>query len=140
MKIVDATMPLKFEITKKHVAQAKCKDPKQCVIAQAMRAALGDYIQEFEVGARITKVTFAGRVVRYETPAALRLALRHFDQTGHWDLPEGSYALRKPSKGKRLGDGGGRTGSGPHATKRPKKRHAMPTRYVDRVNAKKDAA
>lgn len=136
LKVVDATMPLKFEITKQNVASAKCKDPKQCVIAQAMRAALGDYIEEFEVGAFVTKVTFAGRVVRYRTPIVLARALRHFDRTGRWDLPPGMYGLRPLSASRRLGQSAGRTKNGKANPKAPKKRQSLPTRFVDRVIVK----
>lgn len=130
MKVVDATRPLVFRITAKHIAAAKCKDPQQCVTAQALRDALGDHLEQFEVGGRITKVWTTDKIVRYETPAALRLALIEFDKTGRWNLPLGTYQVRKPAKGRRLGESGGRTRTGPHKTKRAKKRHAVPTRHT----------
>ncbi len=102
MRIVNATKPLRFEITKASIKAAKCKDPGQCVIAQGLREALPEgLIDGFQVGAKITKIfSREGQVItRYSTPKLLAAALKYFDLTGRWSLEPGVYTLRPLNKG-----------------------------------------
>jgi hypothetical protein len=103
MQAKDATSSISFQITPKHIRAAKCKNPRECVIAQALRQALPDYLAEIIVGASITKmVMMDGTVLRYYTPENLRAALKSFDKRGIWNLPTGVYKLRVPPPSLRL--------------------------------------
>lgn len=108
--VFDAQSPLSFEITEESIKNAKCKDPSQCVIAQGLRAALGDFIQAVEVGASIIKVWgYDNTCRRYGTPSVLRRALIEFDRnfekhgTVRWNLPVGKYTLLPPCPSAQLG-------------------------------------
>jgi hypothetical protein len=100
---VDATRPLTFKITKAFIALAKCKDPSQCVVAQAVMALLGDFFDGIEVGTNITKLYTPSKETRYSTPSSLRNAIRVWDKTGKWNLPEGEYTLLPVPPSDRLG-------------------------------------
>lgn len=84
VKVVDAVKPLTFNVTAVHHAYAKCKDPSNCVIAQAVKDSnIGEFgLENIFVGATITKIRLGDRVIRYRTPAKLRAALIEFDNTG----------------------------------------------------------
>jgi len=140
----DSTSPLRFTITKKHAKDAVCRDPQKCVVAVAVREALPDHVSEIHVGSKITKVVDThGLVIRYGTPQKLAKALRWFDTSGLWDLPEGDYHLNPPSADKRLGAWKAlkrKKGKKPTAKKRKGgfllwagKR--IPTRHVTRVES-----
>lgn len=119
MKVKDATKTLHFRITEVHVAAALSdietkfdgeRVGNHCVIAQAMTDALGDFFVKVDVGSAVTKVfTREGWVIRYETPAVLRSALRTFDdavkqgKAPTWDLPAGDYYMKPPTGTRRLG-------------------------------------
>jgi hypothetical protein len=100
---VDSTKPLTFKITKAFMALAKCKDPSNCVVALAVMALLGDFFDGIEVGTNITKIYTPGKETRYSTPSSLRNAIRVFDRTGSWNLPEGEYTLLPVPPSDRLG-------------------------------------
>lgn len=102
-EIKDAKKPLTFKISPKHVVVAKCGDPNNCVVAQAINDALGDYFDGVEVGSSVTKVFSPGKVVRYATPNKLKRAIPHFDITKQWDLPPGEYSLLPPPASMRIG-------------------------------------
>src|SRR4051812_41236665 len=102
-KLEDAKKPLTFKINHKHVALAKCGDPNNCVVAQAINDALGDYFDGVEVGSSVTKVYSPDKVLRYATPNKLKRAIPHFDKTKQWDLPPGEYSLLPPPKSMRQG-------------------------------------
>ena len=130
LKVRDASRQLVFHITKKHVKIAKCGDPKECVIAQAVRDALPDHVRELHVGAKITKIVdIAGHVIRYRTPVVLATALRRFDLKKGWLLPDGEYRLTPPSPSHRLGSRRGQR-TGPKVGTPKGKRHTVPTRHV----------
>lgn len=141
-KVRDATRPLAFKITKKHVKDAKCGDPEQCVIAQAIRDALPDHVAEIHVGAMVTKVVdYNGNVIRYATPPKLHDALHGFDLNRGWKLPDGDYRLNPLPPSKRLGKqaSAGASTFGPRKKKPGSKgwnqfnSKAPPTRHVVRV-------
>ena len=137
---VDATKPLTFRITKAFIAMAKCKDPAKCVIALAVMALLGDLFDGIEVGTNITKLYTPGKEIRYSTPSSLRNAIRVFDTTGMWNLPEGEYTFLPVPPSDRLGarpnrfnnkseTSNGRTG------RTMFKARALPTRRVIRASS-----
>ena len=100
--VKNATHPLTLFISPAHEERAKCKDPAQCVIAQALAdSPLGEVCEGFQVGARCTKVITSDLIVRYRTPYKLANALRTFDLTGEWGLPPGEYTLMPYDGGKR---------------------------------------
>lgn len=141
--VEDAVFPLNFTITAAHVRKALCKDPANCVIAQAVRAQYGFQFEMILVGASIIKVYMKGKVIRFATPKNLREALRRFDRTKLWDLPAGTYTIHPPTKTARLGgrpnrwkkhrkgtNGSGRQGfSG----------HELPSRWVEGLRHRKSA-
>jgi len=92
-KVVNAKVPLRFEITKKHVRLAKKCDASGCVVAQAVLDAVGEMLDNVQVGSNVTKVVTDNRVIRYTTPKSLREAIPHFDRTGEWKLKTGTYQL-----------------------------------------------
>jgi hypothetical protein len=108
MKVVDAKKPLIFKITKAHHKAAKCKDPSQCVVAQAIQDTLGEHFDRIEIGTNITKVFTPTKVIRYSTPSVLSRQIPVFDETGRWDLPfdqeyrlapvHASHRLDRPSR------------------------------------------
>jgi hypothetical protein len=91
----DANVPLTITITPEHVARAKCNDPAQCVVAQALMDHFGGMVDGFECGSNITKIySIGGKIcTRYSTGSALRRSLVNFDKTKKWDLPPGVYQL-----------------------------------------------
>jgi hypothetical protein len=101
-KTVDATESLMFVIGAVHVANAICSDTNNCVVAQAVESAVGKEA-DVEVGATVVKVYTDDKVHRYTTPLRLRKAIKHYDQTGKWSLPVGTYKLNPPSPTTRLG-------------------------------------
>lgn len=101
--VEDAIFPMYFTITSAHVRKALCKDPANCVIAQAVRAKYGFQIVGVLVGPSITKVFMKDKVLRFKTPAILARALKNFDRTELWDLPPGEYVLHVPKGGDRIG-------------------------------------
>lgn len=60
----DATKPLKFGIIEKHICEASPGDPGNCVVACAVRDALGDMFDSIEVGAHVTKVYVNNQCIR----------------------------------------------------------------------------
>jgi len=137
---VDATKPLPFRITRAHIALAKCKDPSQCVVALAVMALLGDFFDGIEVGTNITKIYSTGKETRYQTPSSLRNAIRVFDKTGLWNLPEGEYVFLPVTPSNRLGarpnrwDNKSLTSNGRKGRTMFKTR-ALPTRRVIRASS-----
>lgn len=102
--VQDATRSVMFRITKENIANACPRDPETCVVAQALSATLGDLIEGWQVGARITKLYMKGGVeVRYATPSALTQSIRAYDVTEEWKLPVGEYELLPPPPSERIG-------------------------------------
>jgi hypothetical protein len=91
--LVDARRPLALIVTNRHVELAHCGDPRACVVAQAAIDALGELFEEIQVGTNVTKIVTATKVIRYQTPWALREAIPVFDETGEWLLADGTYTL-----------------------------------------------
>jgi hypothetical protein len=102
-QIIDANTPLSLHITEEHHKKAKCGDPGQCVIAQALYDHFGPAVDGFQVGGSITRIRMDTRIIRYSTGAKLRKALIGFDKTGKWNLPPGWYTLRPLDKAYRRG-------------------------------------
>jgi hypothetical protein len=92
----DSNESLLFTITPEHVKKAKCKDPAQCVVAQALNSHFNGLLDGFIVGSRLTKIFSIGgkTCVRYSTSGALARSLKAFDETGHWSLKPGVYELK----------------------------------------------
>jgi hypothetical protein len=136
MTMKDATRPLRFVISRRHIAAAQCGDPNRCVIAEALKDALVDHVAEIHVGAAITKIVDThGDVVRYATPSMLRKALRKFDQRKGWELPTGEWELDPVPANKRLGRD---QSPGPGARRKRHRHlfgHRAPTRHVTAIGA-----
>jgi hypothetical protein len=94
--LIDSLASLFITITPEHVKKAKCKDPTQCVVAQALMAHFNGLLDGFVVGSNITKIFSIGgkTCVRYSTSGALARSLKHFDETQQWNLPPGVYELK----------------------------------------------
>lgn len=101
---------LTLHIVSDDAKKAKCKDPAQCVVAQAIRRTIGSALDFVEVGPVITKIGVSNGSLMYRlnTPASLRHALIHFDEHKTWHLPEGFYTLHPVSPSCRLGVRDGR--------------------------------
>lgn len=96
-EVKDADTILRFFIDgERHTQEAICKDPRRCVIAVALREVVPG-LEEIEVGPNITKVVIPGICYRYQTPPQLAKALINFDNTGTWNIPDGTYVLRVPT-------------------------------------------
>jgi hypothetical protein len=93
-EVIDADEGLTLKVTPAHVKRAKCGDPGQCVVAQALRDHFGPMVDGFQVGSNITKVYSGDRIIRYSTPGKLARSLRLFDRTRQWHLPPGEYTLK----------------------------------------------
>ncbi len=108
--ILDSDVPLVLNITEEHVKRAKCGDPSQCVVAQALRDHYGPAVSGFWVAGAISKIFLGMTIIRFSTPASLRHALRNFDKSapkgkrGKWDLPPGKYSLLPLAKSYRRGN------------------------------------
>jgi hypothetical protein len=101
-KLKDADRPLTFVMRESHVLWARRKNEGECAVALALADAQPT-ATHLSVGHYITKVLFdSGVCIRYHTPLRLREALKHFDQTGLWDLPPGEYSLLPPRETHRL--------------------------------------
>lgn len=135
----DATRSITIQVKPEHAKKAVCRNGKSCVVARAFEAHFGEFFEGFEVGTSITKVQCNGRVVRYTTPYSLKAHIKHFDETGRWDLPEGEYKFNPPSPTARLGGRPSRwakhqnaqSSSGQDAFRA----RAIPTRRVSRAAA-----
>lgn len=100
----DATKSLTITVTSRHIKKAVQCDGKHCVLANSFDDSnIGEFYDGVEVGITITKVTMAGRIIRYATPASLRPYIRHFDLTGQWNVPVGDYTFSPPSPTAKLG-------------------------------------
>ncbi len=113
-KIVrDAKRKLELHIGKRDIAYAQRKEHATCAAARALTRELGAL--SARVGRSKTYVQFPQGWVRYETPAALRLAIMVFDKGGTFD-PD-TYILSPPHKGQGLGEREDQP-RGPHKGKR----------------------
>lgn len=138
-KVVDATRKLAFAITAASIKQARCKDPGNCVVALAVRNALGDMFDGIEVGSSIIKVYCPGRIIRYGTPKVLRDQIPEFDRTGKWSLPVGQYILMPPAPSMKLGGRPNRWQKKPKGENKGMtvfQGRKLATRRVKRVNEK----
>lgn len=95
---VKAEEGLEFRITPEDVKLAECKNPNCCVIAVAVKRAIGPVFEEIEVGSTVTKIMTRGEVISFTTPHNLSRALRVFDNTEVWPLKPGVYALKAYDK------------------------------------------
>lgn len=133
----DATKPITIQVSPEHARKAVCRDGRNCVVAKAFEAHFGEFFEGFEIGTSITKLQCNGRVMRYGTPANLKKHIQHFDLTGRWDLPEGSYTFNPPSPSARLGGRPSRWNKhqNPNRTsgRDAFRARAIPTRRVSRV-------
>lgn len=100
--ILDANRSLPLIITEEDVKRAKKCDPNFCVIANAMFGTYPD-IENVHVGPSFTKVVRATTITRHMTPPIIKRAIAHFDRTGEWGLPPGTYTLGAVPKSQRLG-------------------------------------
>lgn len=94
--IQDSNVSLSIQITEEHVKKAVCKDPTQCVVAQALKQHFSGMLDGFIVGSNITKIFSIGgkTCVRYSTSGPLARSLKAFDETGLWNLTPGIYELK----------------------------------------------
>lgn len=133
----DATRPLVFSVTSENVEDAVCSDPSHCVLALALKDCFGDLFEDVQVGITCTKLYRGdGTVVRYRTPLALREALKTFDRSGKWLMPEGEYRLLPVAPSYRMGNPKrNRLDKMPADAKGKKKPRKKKTRTVKRVDA-----
>ena len=137
--IMDATLPMEIVIKPAHVAIAKCKDEKNCVVAQAISDRFGDVFEGVFVGSTILKVITSDKVIRYGTPSKLKRQIPVFDKTKKWDLKENEiFVLRPPCKTAILG---GRKNRWPKHQNEKRttgrdvfKARAIPSRQVTKVS------
>jgi hypothetical protein len=130
---VNANRTLTLTITAKHIKEATCKDASKCVIALAIGdSEVGQFAEGFAVGSNCTKIIIGDKVLRYKTPYKLAAALKHFDITGKWDLPEGTYTLLPYVGATRRWESARRLGGKQDVFRG---RIAAPTRYVPRIGA-----
>lgn len=90
---MDAAAPMTFTINQDDAKRAKCNDPGQCVVAQALMREFGKVFQGMNVGRTATHIITKTHVIRFSTPSQLRTAIIRFDDTGKWGLPPGEYTL-----------------------------------------------
>jgi hypothetical protein len=96
---------LKFEITAKHCNSAVRKNPCKCVVAQALYARCGVNLAAIHVLPTTTTLVYlSGKISIYRTPRILRDGLKSFDETGEWDLAEGTYYLLPRKKSDQPGE------------------------------------
>ena len=89
----NATIAMRITILPEHVKKAKCGDPANCVIAQALLATFGDLLNHCEIGSKVMRIITDTKVIRYSMTNQLSRALIIFDKTGQWGLPPGDYWL-----------------------------------------------
>jgi hypothetical protein len=129
LPLKDATKPITFAIKEKHAREAEPGDPCKCVVARALQDTFGDFLQGVFIGPQISKVVTKTEVIRFRTPAALAKAIPIFDTTGQWNLPPGTYTLRKYGMKNRF-----HTMSRTGGTRKPKARSVpLPTRFVPKA-------
>lgn len=95
---VFADRELTLAIDHNDVRGAVRRVPDACVVALAIvRCTLGPYITGAEVGTNITKLwSDESKIeVRFHTSDELGKAIRKWDKTGRWILPNGAYWLRR---------------------------------------------
>lgn len=133
---VHSPEPLEFRVREDDIAAALCKNPNACVVARAIKRAIGPALQDIEVGARSTRLVYADMVVVYRTSNTLRKALIDFDNTGLWSLPPGWYRLNRdvPSKDRNSIRGEYKKRPGPKRPQDVFKAIATPTRRVRNVS------
>jgi hypothetical protein len=108
---MDAEADQLIEIRKADIAKAVCKDPTQCVVAQAARRSFGSSIRGVVVGKTVFFIVHKGidgkhYAIRYNPDSRLKRAIDRFDKTkgqgengqGVWTLPLGTYILKVPSE------------------------------------------
>lgn len=137
-EVVYTEKPLSFEIDPAAVALGRERDEFHCPVANGVNRSMPPgVLQAVSVGAFVTKLVTAEKVVVYRTPRPLRVALKKFDETGEWDLPTGRYSLSPHprtlnARQKRTkGDKAPRHRS-PHTG--VFRNRALPTRFVERIN------
>lgn len=101
--IEDAVRKLTFKVEKRDVAEALRKSEWACVLALGCKHSL-DEETYLSIGDSIAKILYyeRGKVVRYAIPPRLVHALKHFDDTGEWNIKPGVYHFLVPSGCQRL--------------------------------------
>ena len=108
--VVDATKPLRIEISKRDAALGKTKDPGACAAARAIIRTIAD-VKSARVHLGRTYVEHPDRWVRYKTPTALKVEIVSFDRGAHAEYTEGMYTLYVPSPTDKIGARRGRGAS-----------------------------
>lgn len=116
LPVFDAKRPIKLIVNKNDIDRADIKEPKDCVVARAVRREL--HAKEVRVHlSRVYVKTNEGSWTRYFTPRSMRSEIIAFDRGG--SFAAGEYHLTTPSPSKNLGKN--KSKRGPHL-KRGKKR------------------
>lgn len=92
--VLDSKQPLTFTVSDGDVKKSKPNSPEECAGACAIKR-LNPNVEEVHMHRSITFVEFADRVVRYQTPCAVRDQLLRFDAAQKFE--PGRYHLAKVS-------------------------------------------
>jgi hypothetical protein len=99
----DAPHDFLIQITQEDIDLAARKDPKDCALGRGICRSSPAGVFTC-VGKWTTKILYpkSGEIYRFETPKAIRDAIKTFDATGQWGLPPGTYILKSPRGSTRL--------------------------------------
>lgn len=128
--IIDADEDQLIVVTPNQVRHAVPGDPHRCAVALAC-SLLPDVV-EATIHRSFSYLTYEDRIVRYETPLALRYEIVAIDRGGHFAA--GEYILRRPGKSRRLiRNGGTRSQKGKtnsHSSKTKRQHHTVAVRVA----------
>lgn len=120
--VVDATKPIKIEITARDAKEGDNKNPSSCAAARAVKRDIAECVSARVHIGRVYVET-PRKWIRYETPDSLRTEIIAFDRGG--SFAPGTYKLGVPmSQEKRreyMKKSGGQRGKHGHPSKRPRK-------------------
>ena len=94
--VVDSKQPLTFVVSDADVRRSEPNSPENCAGACAIKR-LNPNVEEVHMHRFVTMVEFADRVIRYQTPHAVRDQLLRFDAAQKFE--PGRYHIAKVSNG-----------------------------------------
>lgn len=133
-KVVDASAPLKIEITSRDAALGKTKDPGGCAAARAIvRGYKDDGAKAARVHLGRTYVEYPDKWVRYKTPNSLKAEIVSFDRGTKPEFMQGEYKLLRMAPCDRFSTNRPKV-PGPTATRhKPRKARAMIARVHHQI-------
>jgi hypothetical protein len=103
-RVVDATRPLKIEISAKDAAAGKRNDPGGCAAARAIVRGYRDTgAKQARVHLGRTYIEYEDKWVRYNTPTSLKTEIVSFDRGAEAQYSAGTYNLQAIQPTARLG-------------------------------------